>query len=370
MTEHSKFWDGTSVGDAADATYGAPYDFGTEVAEMFSAIAGAEALAAKGGILRDVTTFHGTAMNGLALSIGVLQVTVNTGLALVYGSWYLNDAPVPIAISHPTGATRVDRIVLRKTWGTTQTVRLTRIAGVEGAGAPAIGAGTPAYTQTVGSTWDYEICQVSITTGDVITVTDSRNYLPYHGNQGSESGTKHAYSQISGTPSFSGTVTSVVPGAAGTAGASGALSDGAHQHPLVADPQAVSANNILAGTGGINDPDLVVTLPAAGTYRFTFMGPFQLNTGTSFTVNPYSALATALHYTTVGPDTTDFSKAITRYDTNGPFAEALAGSANMGVIVEGYVIVSGATTLLMQYAGVGGNIYRFAGAVLHARRLY
>jgi hypothetical protein len=51
----------------------------------------------------------------------------------------------------------------------TRTVRITRIAGIEGAGAPAI-------TQTAGTTWDIPLAQVSITTGGAITLTDQRTF--------------------------------------------------------------------------------------------------------------------------------------------------------------------------------------------------
>lgn len=96
-------------------------------------------------------------------------VAIGTGRALVYGTWYENDAGVNVVIPTPAASTRIDRIVARKSWAA-QTVRITRIAGTEGAGAPAI-------TQVAGTTWDMPICQVSITTGGVITITDERDFL-------------------------------------------------------------------------------------------------------------------------------------------------------------------------------------------------
>jgi hypothetical protein len=104
--------------------------------------------------------------NELAVTGVTSPVAVNTGAAMDDGKFYENTASVNVVIPTPGGATRIDRIVLRKDFAG-QTVRITRIAGTEGAGAPAI-------TQTDGTTWDIPLAQVSITTGGVITVTDER----------------------------------------------------------------------------------------------------------------------------------------------------------------------------------------------------
>jgi len=97
------------------------------------------------------------------------NVTIGTGSACIHGYPYENTAAVNVNIPVPAVDTRIDRIVLRAVWAT-QTVRIFRIAGVEGGGAPAI-------TQTDGVTWDEYICQASITVGGVITVTDERTFL-------------------------------------------------------------------------------------------------------------------------------------------------------------------------------------------------
>jgi len=95
-------------------------------------------------------------------------VAVNTGAGLVDGKFYENTASLNVVIPTPVGATRIDRIVLRKDFAG-QTVRITRIAGAEGGAAPAI-------TQTDGTTWDISLAQVSITVPGVITVTDERSF--------------------------------------------------------------------------------------------------------------------------------------------------------------------------------------------------
>ena len=109
--------------------------------------------------------------NELAPTGAAPNVNIDTGAACHYGYDYDNDASVAVNIPTPVGATRIDRIVLRASWAA-QTVRITRIAGVEGGAAPAI-------TQTPNVTWDEKICQVSITTGGVITVTNERNFAKF-----------------------------------------------------------------------------------------------------------------------------------------------------------------------------------------------
>lgn len=155
MTEISRVWGGTTPGDAGPYTldhWGDIWDslFNRNVAN--------------GGVL------HG--LNGeLAVSGTISPVNVVAGFAMVNGTWYRNDASMTVAIPTPGAATRIDLIVLRKSWAA-QTVRVTRVAGVEGGGAPAL-------TQSDGVTWDIPLAQVSITTGGVITVTDTRAYAVY-----------------------------------------------------------------------------------------------------------------------------------------------------------------------------------------------
>lgn len=159
MTETSRFWDGTTVGDATTA----PYDAGTEFAQVMAATSLANALPDRGGVwLDDLGALLPTRPSANTLRIG-------TGRAHVYGSWYQNDAALDTNIPTPSVSTRIDRLVLRKSWAA-QTVRITRIAGAEGGAAPAI-------TQSAGTTWDVPLCRVSITTGGVMTVTDDRQFV-------------------------------------------------------------------------------------------------------------------------------------------------------------------------------------------------
>ena len=107
----------------------------------------------------------------LAVTAGSGLVTVGTGAANVYGIPYENDASLNVSIPTPAAQTRIDRIVLRASWSA-QTVRITRIAGTEGAGEPAL-------TQTANTTWDIPLASVSVTTGGVITVTDERVFAHF-----------------------------------------------------------------------------------------------------------------------------------------------------------------------------------------------
>jgi len=109
--------------------------------------------------------------NALAAAAnGANTVTVPTGGALVDGKPYNNSAPVNVNIPSASGAgnTRIDRVVLRADWAA-QTVRITRIAGVDAA-TPSL----PAITQDSGNVYDIPICQVLVNTAGAVTVTDER----------------------------------------------------------------------------------------------------------------------------------------------------------------------------------------------------
>lgn len=160
MTERSRPWDGTTTGDATEA----PYDAATEWAKIRASMVGADQIANYGGVYADV-------LNELAVSGSATPAVVATGRADVYGTWYDNDAAFNVAIPTPAAADRIDRIVLRKSWAS-QTVRITRIAGVEGGGAPAL-------VQNAGLTWDIPLAQILVeaVSGTFISVTDQRDFL-------------------------------------------------------------------------------------------------------------------------------------------------------------------------------------------------
>lgn len=152
--ETSYFWNDNGVGDASESPY-SDFEF---VSQVFRFV-----LQYDRETMGTIDTGDPSFTGGLVVNAGAGQVTVQTGVALVDGSLYKNTAAVNVAIPTPAASTRVDRIVLRKDFGA-QTVRITRIAGVEGGGAPSI-------TQTDGVTWDVKLASVSITTAGAITVT-------------------------------------------------------------------------------------------------------------------------------------------------------------------------------------------------------
>jgi len=154
MAEKSIFWTTGSTGDGA-----------TEYtqAELIRWV--------RQWMIGDSTTegVHKNYLNELEVTGTSSPVSVNTGAAIVYGFPYWNTASETVAVPTPSSSTRIDRIVLEADW-TAQTVRITRVAGTEGAGAPSL-------TQTDGVEWQIPLAQASITTGGVITVTDERAFV-------------------------------------------------------------------------------------------------------------------------------------------------------------------------------------------------
>lgn len=157
MAETSGPWDGITVGDATTA----PYDAPTEWSAMWRTVLNMDRLVNNGGVAFKV-------LNSYALSVSGANIDVATGRAFVYGTWHQNSAVVTVAIPTPGAAARQDRIVLRKDW-TAQTVRITRIAGNEGAGTP------EALVQVAGTTWDIPLGVINVTTGGVITILPEGN---------------------------------------------------------------------------------------------------------------------------------------------------------------------------------------------------
>lgn len=171
MTERSMPWDGSTTGDATVA----PYDAGTEFANLMRGLSGGDANANSGGIQAGALV-GGSFGDLLYSNNGANTTRIAVGVAWVNGTWYQNDANVNVNVPTPSVSTRLDYIVLRKSWAA-QTIRITRIAGTEGAGVP------PALTQTLGVTWDQPICVVQITTGGTMTYIDARDLVgPAHPN--------------------------------------------------------------------------------------------------------------------------------------------------------------------------------------------
>jgi hypothetical protein len=175
MTQRSFHWDGASIGDAEDLTVNAADGIGWRLAnEDYQSpfVDIGLRMLYNGDENRGV--LYGW-LNELAVTGVATPVQVDTGGAIVYGMPYRNTAAVNVAVPAPTYDTRQDMIVLRRDWGA-QTIRITRIEGVEGSGVPAI-TQSPAPSGT--GVYDIPLASLSVTTGGVITVTDLREFTTF-----------------------------------------------------------------------------------------------------------------------------------------------------------------------------------------------
>lgn len=169
MTEISRPWAGTTIGDAGP--YTAPHWW-----DVWQAmIGGSGALCGTG---------NKGVFSGVGGDLAVSYVAPNTlhveiGSALVDGLFYNNDAVFSATMSSATaGNVRDDRLVVRKYFsGLIQTARITLLPGSEAASP---GPGTPpALVQdtTRQTHWDLPLARVSISELGVITVTDERQLI-------------------------------------------------------------------------------------------------------------------------------------------------------------------------------------------------
>ncbi len=177
MAELSLPWTNNAVGD------GHAYS-DAEWAAVWSRVFGNAVLNA--GVLKAARSEY--------LATGAVSpLVVQPGSAVVNGMFHDSDANVNVTVPTPGGATRLDRIVLRKNF-TAQTVRLFRIAGAEGGGAPAL-------VQTPGVTWDIPLWQISITTGGAITfIADERVYAAFASESRTPITPGGRLTLVSGTP--------------------------------------------------------------------------------------------------------------------------------------------------------------------------
>jgi hypothetical protein len=154
MAEKSLFWftdgfDG-AIGDGA-----APY---TE--EEFR---GYNAALLGEGVVAD-------AGNELAVTGTATPLAVNTGRAQVAGFHYFNTASVDLAVTTPSVGTTGGRVALVADW-TTATVRLAIKLNTDG------NVAIPGMTQTPGVLYEISLASFTVTTGGVITLTDTRQFI-------------------------------------------------------------------------------------------------------------------------------------------------------------------------------------------------
>ncbi len=119
-------------------------------------------------------TQHGVFTYGGALEVtagsGARELDIADGAALVAGFFYTNSAAVTKTLTHPTIGTTGWRLVLRADW-TAQTVRITLLQSSDGVSA------IPTVTQSDGTVWDIPLAHGTITTGDVFTIEDDREFV-------------------------------------------------------------------------------------------------------------------------------------------------------------------------------------------------
>ena len=149
-------WDGRTVGDATIAPYDSDEfsDYIDEMLDYNRAIMGVVSIAKTGysGFL-EVTNPAG------------LTIRVATGIAIVDGKLYRNSASVDNTVVAPGAGSNYYRVILRKSFAA-QTVRVALLG-------PNVVA-PPSVTQTDGTTWEIGLATVQVTSGSVVTVTDTR----------------------------------------------------------------------------------------------------------------------------------------------------------------------------------------------------
>ena len=153
MTEASKYWAGSSTGDCGPYT---DDDFSDIWRKYFT---------------NDRTTqgVLGNYENELAIT-NPAGVTIRqaTGAAIVDGKFYESTANVDHTVTVPGSGSNYYRVVLRKDF-TAQTVRSVLLG-------PNVAA-PDAVTQSDGTTWEISLATVEITSGSVVTVTDTRDWV-------------------------------------------------------------------------------------------------------------------------------------------------------------------------------------------------
>lgn len=159
MTERSRLWTTNNTGDGPSAGYTAA-DWEKLLRHWLQA--GDEA---NGGVLFGIGS-------ELAVSGASSPVAVAAGAAIVYGHYYENDASLNLAVTTPVVGTTGGHIVLRVNYAA-QTVRAVAVRNTDGVNS------TPARTQSAGTTWEIRLASFTITTGGVITLTDTRKYAKY-----------------------------------------------------------------------------------------------------------------------------------------------------------------------------------------------
>lgn len=168
MTEKSYFWNGNSVGDAVNA----PYTIDA-IHEIFNQIFCSK-MTSEGVIKGYANGLQGTNPSGLNISI-------NTGAAIVYGRFYENDAAIASTVTAPGAGFNYYTYVLRLTGGATQTIRVVRL-GPSTTDYPTVTQSAPTFPDPP-STWEIELFRVRVSSASAVVMTDRRSYWRNNGYQ-------------------------------------------------------------------------------------------------------------------------------------------------------------------------------------------
>lgn len=160
MTENSRPWNGTTVGDSG------PYS-DTDWQELYQAIIGYGAGRANNGVLLMSGAEPADGLKVQAKSPATTQIEVLAGAALIQGIAYLSDATESFTIAaNASGNPRIDTIVLQADYAL-QTVRLVKLQGT-----PAASPVAPTLTQSAGVMWEIPIADIAVANG-FVTITDA-----------------------------------------------------------------------------------------------------------------------------------------------------------------------------------------------------
>lgn len=160
MTEISRPWSGTTIGDAG------PYS-DLHWQELYQAIIGWGAGRANNGVILMSGTEPNDGLKVTENSPAAANVLVLPGAALVQGIAYLNDDTETLSIAaNASGNARIDTIILQADYAL-QTVRLEVLTGT-----PAASPVAPSLTQSAGVLWEIPIANIAVANG-FTTITNS-----------------------------------------------------------------------------------------------------------------------------------------------------------------------------------------------------
>lgn len=162
--ETSRFWQGTTIGDAGAYS-------SDQFSDYMRGILSSDTNYPNRGVLKEVLN----ELKVIAKSPATTQIEVGAGKALVYGREYSNDSAVSFTISaNASGNPRIDLVVLRADW-VAQTIRLVVKEGTP-AGSPAV----PTLTQSAGTLWEIPLAQIAVASGfssiTTANITDRREF--------------------------------------------------------------------------------------------------------------------------------------------------------------------------------------------------